>query len=530
MKASIALLFSLFFAIGAYANNYVIGFEGNGFEMFKAELNENEASLKTSGAEIRKILNNLEVIIVEAKNELFVFPDQFKSFKKVKYVDFVPDFPSPPKRHSAPYFVGFSQKQLVDYPWGILNVDAPAAWSMSRSGSGVKVVVLDTGIDRDHPNLANNFKRGKNFTSSNTSDLPYPYFDNIAHGTHVAGTIAANGRGAGVIGVAPSAEIYAGKVCDQGCGGVAIMEGLDWAIEVDADVVNMSLGGRFPSLSGEDIYRKMEDANIVVVAASGNDGENTISYPAAFSKVLSVGAIDRNQNVAEFSNFGPRLDIVAPGVGVKSTVPLGTGREPFLVMNNANVRTALESLAIDGSATGAFDKSKIIFAGLGRAEDIEGLDLNGNVALVERGELTFADKAKNVVAAGASAIIIFNNVPGELGATFGEQLDIVGLTLSQDVGQAIVEDLQNAEAADSFLISGGVEASNFAFLQGTSMATPHVAGIAALVRAANPNLDAAKVKELIIESALPASGDNSRNQFGNGMANALKAVENAIAN
>ncbi len=153
-------------------------------------------------------------------------------------------------------------------PWGIDRIDAELAWSVS-SGVGVKVAVIDTGIDLTHPDLATNIKGGIN----TISPLKSPNDDN-GHGTHVAGTIAGIDNGIGVIGVAPGASLYAVKVLGKsGSGWISdIIEGIDWCIANDIDVINMSLGSSSDVQSFHDAIIAAYNSGIVIVAAAGNSG------------------------------------------------------------------------------------------------------------------------------------------------------------------------------------------------------------------------------------------------------------------
>lgn len=209
-----------------------------------------------------------------------------------------------------------SSGQKVD--WGVNLVQAPQVWSMTK-GEGIKVAVLDTGIDATHPDLAPNFKKGRNFTTSNPDD----YLDRQGHGTHCAGIIAGCDNMVGIVGVAPLAELYVAKVLgDQGNGGIsAIVKGIDWAIEEKVDVISMSLGcSKDPGPALHDAIKRARAAGIVIVAASGN--ENThVGWPAVYEEVISVGAVDQTFGRADFSNFGQELDVTAPGVDILSTYP-----------------------------------------------------------------------------------------------------------------------------------------------------------------------------------------------------------------
>jgi subtilisin family serine protease len=210
-----------------------------------------------------------------------------------------------------------SPKQKID--WGVSLVQAPQLWSMTK-GEGIKVAVLDTGIDATHPDLAPNFKKGINFTTTNRND----YVDRQGHGTHCAGVIAACDNMVGVVGVAPRAELYVAKVLgDDGSGSISwIVNGIDWAIKEKVDIISMSLGtSADPGPALHDAIKRARNAGIVIVAASGN--ENThVGWPAVYPETIAVGAVDQSFGRAGFSNFGEELDVVAPGVDILSTYPV----------------------------------------------------------------------------------------------------------------------------------------------------------------------------------------------------------------
>jgi subtilisin len=201
-------------------------------------------------------------------------------------------------------------------PWGVNKIGAPTVWAQGDVGAGIKVAVLDTGIDMDHPDLT--VAGGTNFvTPTSTAD------DDNGHGTHCAGTIAALDNGKGVEGVAPKAELYAVKVLDAtGSGYISsIMAGIEWSITNHMQVISMSLGGSGYIPDFEQDCKDAVNAGIVVVAAAGNSGPypNSINYPAKFPSVIAVGATDSRNKIASFSSRGPELSVVAPGVSITST-------------------------------------------------------------------------------------------------------------------------------------------------------------------------------------------------------------------
>lgn len=218
--------------------------------------------------------------------------------------------------------------ETLDY--GVANIDAEVVWGGAQNatsvipgqgGLGARVAVIDTGIDCAHEDLAAGCIYGANFV---TSALP---FDDHGHGTHVAGTIAARANGIGVIGVAPEATVYAVKVLSASGSGSwsGIAAGIDWAVANGMDVINMSLGGSSYSQAVADAVAAADAAGVLIVAAAGNSGCcNTVGYPAKLPAALAVAAVDQFDMRASFSSTGPEVDITAPGVAVRATVPTGT--------------------------------------------------------------------------------------------------------------------------------------------------------------------------------------------------------------
>lgn len=211
-------------------------------------------------------------------------------------------------------------------PWGIDRVDAERVWDVDANfvidtgavtGSNVRVAVVDTGIDLDHPELAANIKGGYN-----AIDPAVSYDDDNGHGTHVAGIIAAIDNTAGILGVAPQASLYAVKVLDaNGSGWVSdIIEALQWCVNNQIQVVNMSLSASVDVPEFQQAIQAAANAGIVLVAAAGNTGNQTAQYPASYPEVIAVSAtMKRKDSLANFSTYGPQVDIAAPGDSIYST-------------------------------------------------------------------------------------------------------------------------------------------------------------------------------------------------------------------
>jgi|BioPla2DNA2_1021312.scaffolds.fasta_scaffold14522_6 subtilisin/minor extracellular protease Epr len=198
-------------------------------------------------------------------------------------------------------------------PWGVSRVEADKAW-VNTTGKGVKVAVVDSGISK-HKDLRDNIKGEFNAIDPKKSAI-----DDFGHGTHVAGIIAAKDNKIGVVGVAPDVDLYAVKVLDaMGAGYLSdLAEGIEWCINNEIQLINLSveLQKDYPLLS-YTINRALS-ADIIVVAAAGNTFGKSVTYPAAYEGVISVSAIDTNNNIANFSAVG-KIDFCAPGVDVYST-------------------------------------------------------------------------------------------------------------------------------------------------------------------------------------------------------------------
>ncbi|MET8090821.1 S8 family serine peptidase [Micromonospora sp. NPDC005220] len=217
--------------------------------------------------------------------------------------------------------------------FSVPQIGAPAAWAAGRDGTGVKVAVLDTGVDATHPDLAGRIAEAQDFSGSGSAR------DGHGHGTHVASTIAGSGAASDGRrkGVAPGARLLVGKVLDDAGSGYSssIIAGMEWAAHSGAKVVSMSLGGD-PTDGTDPMSQAVNDLTaetgaLFVVAAGNSGAARTVGAPGAAAAALTVGAVDRADNLAEFSSRGPRLgdnglkpEITAPGVGIVAARAAGT--------------------------------------------------------------------------------------------------------------------------------------------------------------------------------------------------------------
>ncbi|MBW4643739.1 MAG: S8 family serine peptidase [Goleter apudmare HA4340-LM2] len=243
------------------------------------------------------------------------------------------------------------QSTFADVPdlggnnWGVDMVKAPEVWARGYTGQGVVVAVVDTGVDYNHVDLRNNIWTNTKEISGNgidddgngyiDDDYGWNFIDNTnnvldknGHGTHVAGTIAGENNGSGVTGIAYNAKIMPVKVLsDSGSGSYsAIANGIYYAVNNGANVINLSLGGDFPNSTLASAIEYASKKGVVVVMAAGNNGYPFVSYPAAYANKsgLAVGAVDQNNNMANFSNRPGVTQlsyVTAPGVNVYSSLP-----------------------------------------------------------------------------------------------------------------------------------------------------------------------------------------------------------------
>ncbi|MEU6371633.1 S8 family serine peptidase [Streptomyces sp. NPDC046909] len=214
------------------------------------------------------------------------------------------------------------------------QIGAPAVWAKGYDGKGVKVAVLDTGIDTTHPDLKGQVTAAKNFTSAATTG------DKVGHGTHVASTIAGTGAKSGgkYKGVAPGAKLLNGKVLDDSGEGddSSILAGMEWAAEQGADIISLSLGGTdMPGVDSLEstVDKLSEEKGILFTIAAGNEGDSgaqTIDSPGSAADALTVGAVDVHDKLADFSSLGPtadgalKPDVTAPGVDITAASAKGS--------------------------------------------------------------------------------------------------------------------------------------------------------------------------------------------------------------
>lgn len=213
---------------------------------------------------------------------------------------------------------GLSPEYAQIYGWEIQKFNIQDCWKSSK-GEDVVIAVVDTGCDLDHPDIKNNIVQGKNFV--NPSKDPY---DDNGHGTHCAGTIAAEDNTLGMVGVAPKAKIMPVKALgEDGNGNIDnISKAIVWAADNKADFISMSLGSPQSLSILENAINYASSKGSIIFCAAGNSGEAVdIMYPAKYDNTIAIGAIDRHLRRTDFTCSGETLDFLSPGHDILSCVP-----------------------------------------------------------------------------------------------------------------------------------------------------------------------------------------------------------------
>src|SRR5438270_45625 len=315
-------------------------------------------------------------------------------------------------RRLAPHADGspLAAKQTV--PPNIDLLHARDVWPLTRGGN-VNIVIVDTGVDFKHPDLAANIAGGYNTFTRSTD-----FNDDNLHGTHVAGIIGALDNNLGVVGVAPAAHIYAVKVLDAGGNGTDenLVAAADWILAWKHAnggnwIMSMSLGSHETTPAVIEAFQRLNAEGVLCIAAAGNEGGfYDMLYPAALPDVVSVGAIDNNKVKADFSNIGPTLNVVAPGVSILSTLPTGSQRRAATSLADGS---ALPAAMITGTALGDVT-GQWVYCAYGALGDFP-LETLGRIAVISRGmAITFSEKVRNARAAGAIGAVIINNALGSI--------------------------------------------------------------------------------------------------------------------
>ena len=378
---------------------------------------------------------------------------------------------------------------------------------------GIKVCVIDSGYDLGHPDLPAGARLG-----GSSSVMGVWSEDASGHGTHVAGTIMAMENNIGVVGVVPKGtfDVHIHRVFDsedETAPSSAVVIGLDKCIAEGARVINLSLGcsgpGCFSSFENQ-AFADAYDSGALIVAAAGNDGDTAISYPAGYDSVIAVAALDQAGIVAEFSQHYTQVELAAPGVSVISTVPRGTGFGGTLIVGSMSI--ANDPLV--GSANASFT-GLLVDCGLGETT-CEGVE--DAVCFIQRGTFLFAEKAESCEVGGGKAVVIYNNVPGSFAGTLGEYQTLLPVIGISDTDGALLQAFVGSEASVT------VGPSDYGHKNGTSMASPHVAGAAALLWGYNPDFTNAQIRSALQAGAVDSGVPGRDSSYGFGRINVLASL------
>ncbi|MCP3741886.1 S8 family serine peptidase [Rossellomorea sp. BNER] len=445
------------------------------------------------------------------------------------------------------------------------------------TGEGVKVAVLDTGIDYNHPDLKEAYKGGYDFVDEDQDPMEATYKDwentnepeyapwgssyYTSHGTHVSGTIVGqnvNDSEVSVQGVAPDADLYVYRVLGPYGSGTTedVLAGIEKSIEDGMDVINLSLGADindpyYPTSTAIN-YAVLNGVTAVVAAGNAGPEDYTVGSPGTAALALTVGASDVPMSQATFTG---RTE------GDWSTDIVSMGR------SFADDFAKLEGTSLE-----------LVDVGLGNSQDYTGKEVEGKIAFVQRGEFALNDKIKFAKEHGAAAVIMYNNEEGHVGYNLGESTDFVpAFSMTKAAGEQLKAAIAIGKTTFTFdnfetiktegdkladfssrgpvrgnydmkpeVVAPGVSVLStypsfmidhentedykyaYARLNGTSMATPHTAGIAALLLDANPGLDPDDIKTILMNTAEPLNGEYSVFEVGAGRVDPYQAVHSQM--
>jgi subtilisin family serine protease len=404
----------------------------------------------------------------------------------------------------APYLAG----QLVPYGLKLVQADQLP----DTNAGNRKLCIVDSGYDRSHEDLPS----GSNITGDYDAGTGWWYTDERRHGTHVAGTILAlNNQGTGVVGVAPNnrLKVHIVKVFDAD--GWAYSSSLSAAAEkcaaAGANIISMSIGGSRSSKTEQATFDDLAARGILSVSAAGNAGNRNLSYPAAYDSVLMVGAINEFLQHASYSNYNSKVELVAPGDQVYSTVPMGEGMIAALSVPGETL--------LPGTLAGSPMLSvSAPLADFGLGDKVTST-MAGKLCLIVRGSISFAEKVLNCQLSGGVGAIVYNNSFGVYNGTLGDTTTAIpSATVSDYDGTRLRARLGSATALS-------VKPMNYKYIDGTSMAVPHVSGVAALVWSYFPACSGNQIRSALTASARELTGAGRNDRTGYGLVQARAAYD-----
>jgi thermitase len=278
-----------------------------------------QALLQNLGLKTVKKVERINAIVVKGANTKADLA-ALNADKNVAYAEpnfIAKAFDIAPKAPSFGFEGLRSGDELLEKLWGMTKIEAAAAWAVTKGGGDVKVAVVDTGIDYNHPDFGNRVEKGRDFINNDDDAM-----DDHYHGTHCAGTIGAGMGNGGVVGVAPDVKMVAVKVLSKSGSGSyeGVANGIIYAADSGSQIISMSLGGPAGSKVIEDAVNYAKGKGALVVAAMGNDNSERPGYPASLPGVMAVGATTSADVRSSFSTYGKHISVGAPGSDILSTL------------------------------------------------------------------------------------------------------------------------------------------------------------------------------------------------------------------
>ena len=423
-------------------------------------------------------------------------------------------------------------------PWGIADTQSDLV--SDNDAANMTVCIIDSGYERVNPDLNAN-----NASGTNNSGTGNWYQNGGSHGTHVAGTIAGVNNSEGVVGILPNTNVnlHIVKVFNAAGWGYTgdLVDAVDTCVNNGAKVINMSLGGAGSSTAERNSLQAAADAGVLLIAASGNDGDATLSYPASYDSVMAVGALDQGRQHAEFSQYTPQVEISAPGEAILSTVA-GDGRLGYITLGSTsygNDEVVPQTHYINSGGSFVVSNVNSSANGVLAACTLSGAstyscsNVAGNICLAERNDnqkgsnYPEINPAKACADAGASGVIVYSSSdrPGLQNPFLVDaNTDVTVPTVS--VNRALGLQLMSQLGANANLNVVGNQ--DYAYYNGTSMATPHVTGVAAIVWSNNPDCSATEVRNALKSTAIDLDVAGRDDKTGYGLVQA-KAASDALA-
>ncbi|WMS86021.1 S8 family serine peptidase [Pleionea litopenaei] len=494
----------------------------NGQGQYELNAKAARSFLKSMNVEVRKELGFAKAmsVVMNPKTQQALMNNP-----AVEYVE--PDYPR--------------RLMAQNTPWGITTTQSNSV--SDGNASNMKVCIIDSGYDISNPDLA-----GNNHAGTNNSGTGNWYTPGGSHGTHVAGTIAAVNNSEGVVGVLPNqnVNIHVVKVFNESGWGYSsdLASAINTCANNGAKVVNMSLGGAGSSTTERNALQSIYNNGVLLIAASGNDGNTTMSYPASYDSVVAVGALDENKQWAEFSQYTSQVELSAPGEAILSTVGVGDGAQGYITVGGTTfgddralplmrfvpVSGSYQLQYFNGTATGTLGACSVSGSGSYTCNS-----MSNKICLVERFENQSGSNypESNPVQAcrdaGAKAAIVYSNSdrPGLQNPFLVDAntaFNFPTLSVNRAVGQALLASVGQSTTVESRT------GTDYAYYNGTSMATPHVTGVAALVWSQFPQCTAAQIRNVLNVTAEDLGSAGRDTKYGFGMVNAQDAVDYLSAN